>query len=73
MKGGNHLHDCYVTIKNEVVSGKFKGIFQHSNVVDPSPFKGGHPGGVIAYPVAVVEIDNRFKQFNPSEVILIEE
>lgn len=69
----DNLHDCYVEINGEVVAGKFKGIYQHSNVVNPSPFQGGHPGGVIAYPVAVVEIDNRFKQLNPSEVTLIEE
>lgn len=37
----------------------FYGVFQYSNVIEPALRVGGHPGGVIAYPVAVVELDNQ--------------
>ena len=33
----------------------FHGFYQESNVIPPSPLVGGHSGGVIAYPVAVIE------------------
>lgn len=35
----------------------FHGIFQKSYVVEQSSMIGGHLGGVVAYPVAVVELD----------------
>ena len=37
----------------------FYGVFQYSDVIGPSLMAGGHPGGVIAYPVAVVELENQ--------------
>lgn len=37
----------------------FHGIFQKSYIVKPSPMIGGSSGGVVAYPVAVVEFDKR--------------
>ena len=33
----------------------FHGFYQESNVIPPSPLVGGHGGGVIAYPVAIIE------------------
>lgn len=36
----------------------FHGIFQKSYIVEPSPMIGGSSGGVVAYPVAVVELDD---------------
>lgn len=33
----------------------FHGFYQKSNVIPPSPLVGGHGGGVIAYPVAIIE------------------
>lgn len=33
----------------------FHGIFQSASVVEPSCMVGGHNGGQVAYPVAVVE------------------
>ncbi|RWR06721.1 hypothetical protein QNH23_06320 [Siminovitchia fortis] len=50
------MRDCYIKTGEE--KAKFIGVFQRSNVIDASPFVGGHPGGVIAYPVAVVEKEN---------------
>lgn len=34
------------------------GIFIRSRVVEPSPMIGGHQGGTVAYPVAVIEYVN---------------
>lgn len=36
----------------------FHGIFQKSYIVAQSSMIGGHLGGVVAYPVAVVELDD---------------
>lgn len=33
----------------------FHGFYQRSDVIPPSPLVGGHSGGVIAYPVAIIE------------------
>lgn len=65
--------NCYVMEKTELIEAEFIGIFQRSNVIDPSPMIGGHPGGVNAYPVAVVKLNGKFKEVKPSEVIFHEE
>jgi len=44
------------------------GVFQFSNVIDASPFVGGHKGGVVAYPVAVVKINGEIKEVRASNV-----
>lgn len=36
----------------------FHGIFQKSYIIEPSLMIGGSQGGVVAYPVAVVELDD---------------
>lgn len=33
----------------------FRGFFQRSMVIKPSIMVGGHSGGVIAYPIAIIE------------------
>ena len=42
--------------------GEHKGLFHcwshRSNVVNASPMMGGHPGGTIAFTVAIVELEN---------------
>ena len=45
---------CFVGDK----AAYFHGIFQYATVSEPSPMVGGHPGGQIAYPVAVVEMQD---------------
>ena len=35
----------------------FHGFFQRSMVVGPSLVLGGHDGGVVAYPVAIIETE----------------
>lgn len=46
--------ECFVGDK----AAYFHGIFQYATVIEPSPMVGGHPGGQIAYPVAVVEMQD---------------
>jgi len=60
--------NCYVNIKNEFLEAKFIGVFQYSHVLEPSPMIGGNKGGVIAYPIAVVKLDGKFKEVKLSDV-----
>lgn len=46
---------CLVDDKKK---GLFWGMFQESYVIPPSPLVGGHSGGVVARPVAMVEMEN---------------
>ena len=52
------MKKCEVNCNDEKYTADFYGIFQFSSVVAPSLMVGGHPGGVIAYPVAVVDFGN---------------
>lgn len=61
--------ECYVKVKSEMVEAQFIGVFQCSNVIPPSPMIGGHPGGVIAYPIALVKIDDRIKEVKVSDIV----
>lgn len=60
--------DCYVNINDDLVEVEFIGVYQYSNVVAPSPMVGGHPGGVIAYPIALVRLHGKLKEVEPSKV-----
>lgn len=64
--------DCHIKIKGEYYPAKFIEIFQSSNVIGESAMIGGHRGGVVAYPVAVVRFGTSFKQVNISDVIFDE-
>lgn len=35
----------------------FHGFFQRSMIIEPSLMLGGHDGGVMAYPVAIIETE----------------
>ena len=37
---------------------KLHGIFQFANVIEPSIMNGGHSGGQVSYPIAVIEHEN---------------
>lgn len=61
-----HLRECGVIQMHESSNRKciykksvctFHGFYQESNVIPPSPLVGGHGGGVIAYPVAIIETE----------------
>lgn len=60
--------DCFVEVKSVWLKAEFIGVFQRSDVIAPSPMVGGHPGGVIAYPIAVVNLDGMFKEVKLSSV-----
>lgn len=49
------MKKCEVPAHGQKYTADFYGVFQLSTVIDPSPRIGGHPGGVVAYPVAVVD------------------
>ncbi len=58
------MRNCYIKTKLGQEKAKFIGVFQRSDVVAPSPMVGGHPGGVIAYPCAVViEESGQLKEY----------
>ena len=52
------MRKCTVTIEDKVVNAVFHMWSEYANVVDASPLAGGHPGGQIKYPVAVVEYED---------------
>ena len=60
--------ECYVKIKTELVEAEFIGVYQYSRVIEPSPMIGGHPGGVIAYPVVVVKLNEKLKEVKLSDI-----
>lgn len=67
------MDECYVKIGDELIEAEFIGIYQYSKVLNPSPMIGGHPGGVVAYPIALVKIDGKFKQVRTHEVVMVQE
>lgn len=53
--------------------GEHKGLFHcwshRSDVVDASPMMGGHPGGTVAFTVAIVELkDGSVNSYRPSSI-----
>ena len=65
-------HDCFVNMEGEMVSATFVGVFQRSQVFPPSPMRGGHSGGTVAYPIAVVKINGEFREVKLDEVTFSE-
>ncbi|MDA7028473.1 hypothetical protein PJ311_18200 [Bacillus sp. CLL-7-23] len=59
--------ECFIFSKDEWIEAEFVGVFQFSTVIDPSPMAGGHNGGVIAYPVAVVKVSERLLEISLSK------
>ena len=41
--------------KDSWIEAKFYGVFQYSTIIKESMMVGGELGGVIAYPVAIIE------------------
>lgn len=52
------LRPCYIIFKCEKIKALFHCWDHVSNVITPSPMVGGHPGGVIAYTTAIVELED---------------
>lgn len=57
-----------VRIKKETVEGELIGVFQYSQPIGESPLIGGHPGGIVAYPVAIVKVGNDLKEVPVNKV-----
>ena len=51
-----------VKIGKELIEGELIGVFQYSQPIGESPMIGGHAGGVVAYPLAVVKVGNELKE-----------
>ncbi|TYS55807.1 hypothetical protein FZD47_25460 [Bacillus infantis] len=66
MNPGNE--NCCIKVNSELVKAEFIGVFQYSHVLDPSPMIGGHQGGVVAYPLAVVKHNGKLKEVKLSEI-----
>ena len=48
---------------------KLHGVFQFANVVEPSIMMGGHNGGQVSYPIAVIEHENGdFEYVQPYQI-----
>lgn len=61
--------ECYVKIDSDWKRAEFMGVFQYSNVIDPSPMKGGHKGGTIAYPLALVRLNGKIIETKVTNVL----
>lgn len=66
------MNECYIKAGEELIEAELIGVYQHSRIVEPSPMLGGHAGGVIAFPVAVVRVGSELKQIDTSDVIMVE-
>jgi hypothetical protein len=63
------MNDCsFKNSEGEEVDGKFMGTYQFSDVIVPAIARGGHPGGTIAYPIALVRVGNEIKEIRASLV-----
>lgn len=67
------LRPCYISVKK---GKKEKALFHGwnfvSNVVEPSPMIGGHPGGTIAYSTGIVELeDGRVVEVLPTNITFV--
>lgn len=62
------MSKVFVKIGKETVEGELIGVFQYSQPIGESPMIGGHNGGVVAYPVAVVKVGDGLKEVPVSEL-----
>lgn len=53
--------------------GYFHTWEQWSNVVDASPLRGGHPGGVVAQVYGIVEFKDRVERVSPHRIKFCDE
>lgn len=69
------MKKCKIIIKHgrgkREVTGDFYGLFQISQVLNPSPFIGGHTGGVLADVVAVVDVGQGPRKFYIEDITKI--
>jgi len=60
------MNVCKLRNTNKQV--EFLGVFQYSSVVPPSALAGGHNGGVVAYPMALVIKDGEVIKVNVENI-----
>ena len=53
--------------------GYFQTWEQWSNVVDASPLRGGHPGGVVSQVYGIVEFKDRVERVSPNRIKFCDE
>lgn len=58
----------YLNDEGEIVVADLYGIFQYSTIIQPSLMIGGSPGGVIAYPVAVIVDSGKIRQIKIARI-----
>lgn len=63
----------YLDIKNNEIEADFYGVYQHSELHSPQPWVGGHSGGVITWPVAVVYDEQGMHEIDPLLIKKIDE
>lgn len=57
-------------VKDEkILECELIGVFQYSEVIGESPFIGGHKGGTISHPVAVLKFGNDIFQTKISNIL----
>lgn len=59
---------CLAKIGESWEKAELMGVYQHSEIVHPSLMVGGHGGGVIAAPMAVVIYDGKRYELNVNKV-----
>lgn len=64
---------CTYKTKKGEVKAIFHGVYQRSKIVCPSLMLGGHPCGVVACPVAVIERSGKLEEVNLCDIKNIRE
>ena len=61
---------CKAKVDNDWLEAEYVGVFQYSDIIQPSIAVGGHAGGTIAFPVAVVSLNGKLLQVKIQDVRL---
>lgn len=59
------------TGKDEHMEVEYVGVFQRSRIIDASPLRGGHSGGVVAGPVAVIKRNGRLEEVDLNKLSFV--
>lgn len=58
----------YLDDNKDLTAADFYGIYQYSDIYPPSPYVGGHQGGVRAWPIALVCGEDGIVEVNPLSI-----
>lgn len=73
MRGKQMSAKCKVKMNGDVLQVTFYGVYQVSEIIPPSLMVGGHGGGVVASPIAVIDYGDGLTKANVNCVFDIEE